>query len=424
MMELVRAAYPLPRSITGDGVRETLRLIGDWASLDVTEIPSGTRIFGWTVPPEWNVRGAWIADAAGERIVDLAGSPLHVIGYSEPVRLRLRGSELRERLHSLPEQPDWIPYRTSYYDRTWGFCVTAAQLARIIDDEEYEVVIDSTLDETGSLTFGEHVIQGSEPSRGEILVWTYICHPGMCNDNLSGIAVAAALARWLPERTFRHDIRIVFAPSTIGALCWLHHRGDAVESVRHGLLVFCAGDRGPLTYKRSRQGQADVDRAAKHVLDGRPESSLHDFVPWGSDERQFSSPGFNLPVGCLSRTAHGLYPEYHTSADDLDLVDPEALADSLTAAVEILEIIDANERLMRLDPRGEPQLGPHNLEGRMTKGLLQGGEEGRQAVLWVLNLADGDHTLLDVTERSGLPFSLVREAADVLLGVDLVRHVR
>jgi aminopeptidase-like protein len=422
MLELVRAARPLPRSITGDGVRETLRLVDEWAPLTVTEVPSGTRVFDWIVPPEWNVRAAWIANEEGERIVDLASCTLHVVGYSEPVCARMTGSELRGRLHSIPDRPDWIPYRTSYYDRTWGFCVSERQLARIEDEREYEVVIDATLDEEGSLTFAEHVIRGTHPGAGELLISTYVCHPWMCNDNLAGLAVVAGLGRWLSPGTLRHDVRLVFAPSTIGALCWLHRQGDVTRSIRGGLLVFCAGDRGALTYKRTRSGAERVDHAAEHVLAGRPGSGVVDFVPWGSDERQFSSPGFRLPVGCLSRTSHGLYAEYHTSADDLEIVDAASLADTLVAAAEIIDLLDGDHRLLRVDPRGEPMLWRHDLEGRMTPGLLKGGEEGRQAIAWVLNLADGEHTLLDVSERSGLPVALVREAADVLLDAELVVH--
>ena len=420
MTELVRALQPLPRSLTGDGVRQTLRLVDEWAALDVTEVPSGAQIYDWTVPPEWNVRAAWIADAAGDRIVDLASSTLHVVGYSEPVQATMRGRELRPRLHSLPEHPDWIPYRTSYYERTWGFCLTAAQLDRIADDADYDVVIDATLDGEGSLTYGTHVVPGSDPEARELLVSTYVCHPATCNDNLSGIAVAAALGRWLPRGVLGYDVRIVFAPSTLGALCWLHGAEDELERIRGGMVVSCVGDRGPLTYKRSRDG-SDLDRAAAQVLSVRPGSTLRDFVPWGGDERQFSSPGFGLAMGSLTRTPHGSYPEYHTSADDLEFLTSESLADSLEALVEMLVIVDGNETLVRVEPRGEPQLSQHGLDARMSEGLLRGGEETRQALLWVLNLADGETSLLDTAERSGLPFALVRETADVLLQAGLVR---
>jgi aminopeptidase-like protein len=420
MMGLVRALYPLPRSITGDGVRETLRLVSEWAPLELTEIPSGTPVFDWVVPPEWNVRAAWIADEAGTRIVDFAENTLHVVGYSEPVRTRMRGRDLRRRLCWLPDHLDWIPLRTSYYERTWGFCVTGAQLDRIDESSEYEVVIDSSLDENGSLTYGEHVIVGSEPHRGEILVSTYVCHPATCNDNLSGIAIAAALGRWFPAGTFRHSVRILFAPSTIGPIAWLAHT-SALSHIREGIVVSCAGDRGPLNYKRSRDGTARIDRAAAQVLSTKPGASLRDFVPWGGDERQFSSPGIALPMGSLTRTPHGLYPEYHTSADGLDFVSAEMLADSLATVVEILEVVDRDERLVRVDPRGEPQLSRHGIEGRMSGDLLRGGDAGRQALLWVLNLADGEHSLLDIADRAGIAFGLVREAADVLLEADLVR---
>jgi aminopeptidase-like protein len=419
MMELARSLYPLNRSLTGDGVRETFRVLGAGVPLDVSEVASGTAVYDWTVPREWSLRDAWIADSSGERLVDFAASNLHVVGYSAPVDATMRGSELREHLHRLPEHPDWIPARTSYYDPAWGFCVTGAQFESVVDDDEYHVVLDSSL-ENGSLTYAELVVPGR--SDDEVLLSTYVCHPSLANDNLSGIVVLAALGRSLHGVEHRFTYRLLFAPSTIGALTWLARNESRLDRVRHGLVVSCVGDRGPLTYKRSRRADADVDRAAAHVVERRPGGSLRPFVPWGGDERQFCAPGFDLPVGSLTRTPHGQYPEYHTSADNLDLIDSAALADSLDALAEILDVLEDDVVLERVDGRGEPQLGRRGLYETLGAGLPVQVEESRQALLWTLNLADGRHGLLEVAERSGLPFGRIRAITDVLLDAGLVRE--
>jgi aminopeptidase-like protein len=419
MMALARRLYPINRSLTGEGVRETLRILGERLPLEVVEVPSGTSVYDWTVPPEWNVRAAWVADSAGRRIVDLRWSPLHLVGYSVPVSARMSGRELRDRLHWLPENPEWIPARTSYYDRSWGFCVTGDQYAAVDDDEVYDVVIDSALDDAGSLTYGEMRVPGEHED--EILLSTYICHPSLANDNVSGIVVLAALGELLQERTTRFAYRLLFAPSTIGALVWIAHHEASLARVRGGLIVSCVGDRGPLTYKRSRRSDAELDRAAAHVVRRVPGGTVRPFVPWGGDERQFCSPGFDLAVGSLTRTPHALYPEYHTSGDDLSFIGPEALADSLGAVVRILDILEHNVLLERVEPRGEPQLGRRGLYEAIGAGLPAEVEESRQALLWALNLADGEHTLLDVAERGALPFAAVRKAADVLIAAGLVR---
>jgi aminopeptidase-like protein len=410
MYDLARRLFPILRSITGDGVRKTLDILSETLALDVYEVESGTPVLDWTVPPEWNLSAAWIADASGRRIVDLADSTLHVLGYSIPVRARLRGADLLEHVHWLPEHPEWIPMRTSYYSAAWGFCMTGAQRGSIRSDEEYEVVIDSTL-HAGSLTYAELVIPGL--SDDEVLLSTYTCHPSLANDNLSGIAVLAVLGRLLP-RGLRYTYRLLFAPSTIGALTWLARNQSRLDRIKHGLIVSCVGDRGPIAYKRSRQGSAEVDRAAAHVVEARPGGVVRPFVPWGGDERQFCSPGFDLPVGSLTRTPHAEYPEYHTSGDDLGLIAPEWLADSLLTLAEVLDVLEDNAVVTSLSPHGEPQLGRRGLYETIGAGVARDVAESRQALLWVLNLADGRTSLLDIAERSNLPFGLIRQTADSL----------
>jgi aminopeptidase-like protein len=404
MHRLMAELLPICRSITGDGVRETLRILQRHVPIEIVEVPSGSQVFDWTVPNEWNVRAASVRDPRGNVVVDFRENSLHVVSYSIPIRRRMSLAELRPHLHSDPEHPDWIPYRTSYYKPDWGFCLTHRRL-QALEEGEYEVVIDSSL-EAGSLTYGECYLPGE--TQDEIFISTHICHPAMCNDNLSGVVLAAALAQRLNEGR-RHSVRIVFVPGCVGAITWLARNQETAGRIRHGLVVTCAGDAGPFTYKQSRRGNAVIDRAAAHFLknSGHP-FKLVDFVPYGYDERQYCSPGFNLPVGCFMRTPHGEFPEYHSSADDLSCVRPEYLEQSLNVLLGILDIADRDARWLNLNPMCEPQLGRRGLY-RTTGGSEPGVAD--LARLWVLNFSDGAHSLLDIAERSGIPFSAIATAA-------------
>jgi len=417
LYKLVAELYPICRSITGDGVRRTLEVVDREVGLVVHEVPTGTAVLDWTVPREWNVRDAWVAGADGRRVIDFRASNLHLLGYSVPVRATMPLAELKRHLFTIPEHPDWIPYRTSYYAERWGFCASQ-RLVDSLPEGDYEVCVDATLAD-GHLTYGEHVVPGETDE--EVLVTCHVCHPSLANDNLSGIAVATRLARLLGQGRPRYTHRFLFIPGTIGSITWLARNEDRVGRIRHGLVLACLGDPGRLTYKRSRRGDTEVDRAVAHVLasSGRPHE-LQDFTPYGYDERQFCSPGFDLPVGCLSRTPYARYPEYHTSADDLDLVRPEHLQDSLEACWEVLQVLDGNRRYLNLKPKGEPQLGRRGLYGSI--GGRSDAEERQMAMLWVLNLSDGDHGLLDVAGRAGLPFALVAEVAGTLEDAGLLRR--
>jgi aminopeptidase-like protein len=415
MHELVRRLYPICRSLTGDGVRETLAILSERIPLEVREVPTGTPVLDWTVPKEWNVRDAYIKDRSGKRVVDFRESNLHVVGYSVPVQKRMSLEELRPHLFSLPEHQDWIPYRTSYYEERWGFCLPHRQLEALVDDD-YEVCIDSTL-EDGHLTYGELCLPGD--SDEEVLLYAHVCHPSLCNDNLSSLAVASRAAEWLAAVPHRYTYRIVFAPGTIGAITWLAMNEDCVSRIKHGLVLACFGDPGGFTYKQSRRGDAQVDRAARHVLEHIDAAhEVRPFTPYGYDERQFCSPGFDLPVGCLMRTPHGEFPEYHTSADDLSLVTPSALADSFSGLVGILDVLERNRTFRNLSPKGEPQLGRRGLYGSI--GGAADSRSRELALLWVLNLSDGHHSLLDIAERSGLRFDAINRAAEALVEHDLL----
>jgi aminopeptidase-like protein len=405
--------YPLCRSITGAGVRDTLAVIASLVPLELHEVASGTAVLDWTVPEEWNIREAWIADASGRRIVDFADSNLHVVSYSEPVAASMSLDELRPHLHSLPDQPDVIPYRTSYYQRSWGFCLPHRMLESL-EPGDYTVLIDSTL-APGSLSYGEILVPGE--SADEILVSAHVCHPSLCDDNLSGIAVATLLARDRLAAPRRLSYRFVFAPVTIGAITWLDRNRQNLWRIRGGLTLTCLGDRSPLTYKRTEDGTTPIDRAMEHVLRHHGEHDVIDFFPYGYDERQYNSPGFRVPVGSLMRGRHGQFPEYHTSADNFDFVSAESLTDAFDVLRLAFDVLESDRTLVNREPHGEPQLGRRGLY-RATGGTDIPGIE--LAMLWVLNQSDGTRSLLDIAERAGLAHAVVVAAADMLEASALV----
>jgi len=410
--ELMRELWPLPRSLTGDGLRQTLALVGRLFPLDIVETPSGTAAFDWTLPREWNIREAWIDDPGGRRVVDFRDSNLHVLHYSVPVRARLPLAELREHLFTLPEHPDRIPYRTSYYREAWGFCLSQQQLDEL-PDGDYDVCIDSTLAD-GQVTYGEAMLPGELEQ--EVLLSTYACHPSLANDNVSGIALTAVLGKYLERMPLRYSYRLLFGPGTIGPLTWLWRNEERLDLIRHGLVVSSAGDPGAPTYKRSRRGDADIDRAVTNVLrDSGGAFEVLDWSPWGGDERQYCSPGFDLPVGAFSRTPADRFPEYHSSADDLEFVRPQFLGDSFRLLLDVIDVLERNGTFLNLNPKGEPQLGKRGLY-RSTGG----GSSEETALLWVLSLSDGRHDLLAISERSGISFAEIAEAAARLREHDLL----
>ena len=418
LYSLIRELYPICRSITGAGFRETIAHISKEIPLEVHEVPSGTQVFDWTVPKEWNIRDAYVKNTRGERIIDFRSHNLHVVNYSVPVHRKMSLAELRAHLHTLPDHPDWIPYRTSYYKENWGFCLSHNQLQTMREDE-YEVCIDSAL-ENGSLTYGECYLPGESPA--EVLISCHACHPSLCNDNLSSVAVATFLAKYLGGVRLRYSYRFLFIPGTIGAITWLSQNEDHVKAIQHGLVLTCVGDRGHITYKKSRRGNAEIDRAVAHVLkhSGR-KYDIEDFAPYGYDERQYCSPGFNLPVGCFMRTPHGKFREYHSSADNLELMDPASLAHSLMTCLSVFSVLENNRWYCNQNPKCEPQLGRRGLYRAMGGNRDEKLQE--TAMLWVLNQSDGDHSLLDIAERSELAFDTVHNAASALLRHGLLKEV-
>jgi aminopeptidase-like protein len=369
------------------------------------------------VPKEWNIRDAYVKNMKGERVIDFNKSNLHVVSYSVPTKKKVSLEELKTHLFTLPEYPEWIPYRTSYYRENWGFCLSYKQFLEL-QDEEYEVCIDTSL-EDGHLTYGEYYLPGQ--TSDEVLLSCHVCHPSLCNDNLSGITVVTFLAKYLSSLSLKYSYRFLFLPGTIGSITWLCFNEAEVSKIKNGLTVACVGDSGKPTYKKSRQSNAEIDRAVTHVLKhSGKDYEIIDFSPYGYDERQFCSPAFNLPIGCMMRTPHGCFPEYHTSADNLDFVQPSYLTDSFTKCLLVMQVLENNRIYLNQNPKCEPQLGRRGLY-RMIGGQTEG-NVNELAILWVLNLSDGCHTLLDIADRSGLAFASIKTAANMLLEHGLLKE--
>jgi len=413
LMGHVQTLFPLCRSITGAGLRQTLEYINEWIPLDRHEVPSGTKVLDWEIGPEWTVRGATIHTLDGRKIVDFAEHNLHLLQYSRPIDAVVSRAELDAHLFSLPDQPELIPYRTSYYAENWGFCL-AHRVREAMQDTAYRVHIDTDL-RPGSLSFGECLLPGR--SAQEVLFSIHCCHPSLANDNLSAIAVAIELARELMARPRQFTYRFVFIPGTIGAIAWLAANRDAAARVHHGLVLSCLGDAAPPTYKRSRRGDALIDRYVAYIL--AHEGRVVPFSPYGYDERQYCSPGFNLPVGCLMRSPPGSFAQYHTSADNLAFVQGAVLADSLQLLRRVVAMIETDAVWCNTLPYGEPQLGRRGLYDSVGGGAAAA---DRMALLWVLNRADGAHRLLDIAELSAMPYNEILVAAQALAAAGLLRR--
>jgi len=362
------------------------------------------------------VRAARIETLDGEVVVDFADCNLHVVGYSQPIDAIVTRETLATHVHTLPDQPDLVPYRTGYYAEQWGFCLSH-RVWQAMRDARYRVRIDSTL-AAGSLTYGELFIAGKEAS--EVLISVHCCHPSLANDNLSGIAVASELGRRLLGQKNRLSYRLLFIPATIGSVTWLALNDHRIANISHGLVLSCVGDNGPFHYKQSRSSNATIDRVMAHVLkrSAVPHRIL-DFSPLGYDERQYCSPAYDLPVGCFMRSPNGTFPEYHTSADNPDFVTAEALEGSMNVLADVIGTLERNVVFRRVDGRGEPQLGRRGLYRSISGQSDQA--TAHVALLWVLNQADGRHSLLDIAERSGVPFEHLAQAAELACQADLIR---
>ena len=437
MYDIMVKLYPICRSITGDGVRKTLDIISEQIPLEKHEIPTGTEVFDWTIPKEWNRKDAYVKKSNGEKIINFQKSNLHILNYSVPVHKTVSLSELKDHLFTLPDQPTLIPYRTSYYYENWGFCITHNQFLQL-EEDEYEVVIDSTL-EDGSLSYGEYFIKGE--SESEVLLSCYICHPSMCNDNLSGVVLLTFLAKHIKNLSLKYSYRFLFIPETIGAITWLCRNEHNTRKIKHGLVATCVGDSGISTYKKSRQGSAEIDQTVIDVLKNSGDDyKIVDYDPLGSDERQFCSPGFNLPVGSLRKTITLAVSEYHTSADNPHFVQPKYLADSFSKYFKVIlkleenfgkfysknneeelpEIDSKNDQVfLNLNPKCEPKLDKTGVYRKI------GGETSNDAltILWVLNYSDGKHSLRHISLKSGIDLKQIKQAAELLQAKKLLKRM-
>jgi aminopeptidase-like protein len=419
MYRLAERLFPLGRSLTGDGVRATLRILQErLPALEMVEVPTGTRAFDWVVPDEWNVREAYLLAPDGTRVVDYADHNLHLVGYSVPVDEELSLEDLQAHLFSRPDLPDAVPYVTSYYAPFWGFCLAHRQRLGLVVGR-YRAVVDSTL-KPGFLTYGELVVPGRTPQ--EILISTYVCHPSMANNELSGIVVAAHLAGWALRETRRFTYRFVFVPETVGAIVYLSQHLEHMQ--RHtvaGFQVTCVGDERAMSFLPSRRGDTLADRCALHVLLNHATDVRHySFFDRGSDERQWCSPGVDLPVVSIMRSKYGTYPEYHTSLDDMSLISPAGLDGSAQLYLRCLQLLEANHRYRATMPC-EPQLSKRGLYPSLS---FHGGEGKRDHLLLdFLTYCDGERDLIGVADHIGVDAERLVPIAEGLLEQGLISPV-
>jgi aminopeptidase-like protein len=441
LFSLMQELFPICRSITGNGVRKTIKILKKEIDLKIVNVPSGTKVFDWKVPFEWNIKDAYVKNSKGERVIDFKKSNLHILNYSTPIKKTISNKNLKKHLHTLPEKPNSIPYVTSYYKKNWGFCV-AHDTLKSFDEDRYFVHIDSTL-KPGSLTYGEFFIKGQ--TKNEILISTYICHPSLCNDNLSGIVVTTILAKLLSKTDTYFSYRFLFIPETIGAITWLSKNQKNLSQIKSGLVVTCVGGNGGFTYKKTRDNDSEIDKISIDVLKHtRKKFETRDFFPYGSDERQYSSPGIDLPIGVLMRTPYYEFKEYHTADDNLNSIKKFALNDSLIMLLKIILQIEKkkpsfnrnqknetsklkSEIYQNLNPYCEPQLGRRKLYRNISKSRLVDKKNSENmvelSICWVLNFSDGLHSLKEISQKSNLPLKLLRKTAKLLIEKKLLKKI-
>jgi len=415
--------WPLTRSLTGNANRETLSILSEIIPLNVHEVPSGTICYDWEIPSEWNPKEAWIKDENGNILVDFKKNNLHLLGYSTSYNGKLSFEELESHLYSLPEKPELIPYVTSYYSKRWGFCISHHQLKELKEHKgPFNVNIDAEHNIDGSLTYGDLLLEGT--SSEEILFSTYICHPSMANDQISGMLVAAFLYQELSKIKDRHySYRFIFVPETIGAIAYLKENGSILkERTRAGYIITCLGDKGKFSYKNTKQKDSLTNKVTLQVLkDNNIEFQEFPFVPLGSDERQYASPGFNLPVGSLMRTMYWHFEEYHTSADNKSFISFKHLRESIELYMKVIKTFEGNKKFINKFPYGEVQLGKRGLYPTLGRGNDK--TQMVDAYIWILNYSDGKNDLLQIAELSNIPMNILIEASNILEKEGLINKI-
>jgi len=418
MYSLMERLFPICRSLTGNGNKQTLNILKEYIPIEIKEVPSGTKVFDWEVPDEWNIKDAFIKTPDGKKVVDFKNNNLHLVGYSEPFEGKIKLDELKNHIYTLPDQPDLIPYVTSYYQRRWGFCLSENQF-KTLKNGIYEIQIDSTL-EPGNLTYADLIVKGK--SKKEILISTYICHPSLANNELSGPVISTFLAKYLLENNDNYySYRFVFAPETIGTITYLSkHIEELKRNVIAGYVLTCIGDSGSFSYLQSRKENTLVDRVTMHVLKHtEKEYELYDYLASGSDERQYCSPGIDLPVGSLMRTKYGEYPEYHTSGDNMDIISSDELDKSLEKLKLCIDIIE-NNRIYKSTVLGDPQLGKRGLYPTIS---TKTSSLNVITMMNILSFCDGHHDLLWIAEKIGKPIMELFPIVETLFQNDLLKII-
>lgn len=404
---LFEKLWPICRSITGNGIRESFKILNEVIPLELTEVPTGTKVHDWTVPKEWNVKEAYIKDPNGKVFCEMKTNNLHLLNYSSPIKKKMKLSELLPNLYSKPEMPEAIPYITSYYKERWGFCLTENEKSNL-PEGEYEVFIDSELKD-GSLTYGELLLEATVETKDEILLSSYLCHPSMANNELSGPICLAFLYKALSQlKERRFNYRFYIGPETIGAITFLSRRGKELQNnCIGGFVLTCCGDDKRFTYKKTRRDNHDIDKLTIHELElhckqNNHDLKVYDFFPQGSDERQFSSPGYNLPIGSIMRTMYGEYKEYHTSLDNKEFISFKAFAETVEVYMKVLTAFEANQKYTNQVMYGEPQLGKRNLYPDLgTSDCSRAKDQYLRLQSFILNYSDGNHDLLDIAQKAG-----------------------
>lgn len=416
MSSLEKILFPICRSLSGEGVRETLRLISDEiGDLDIIETPTGKKVFDWTIPGEWNIRDAWIKDAKGVKIIDFKKNNLHVVSYSQPVNSKLKLDQFKDNLHFIEDLPDVIPYRTSYYDKNWGFCLSYNQYCSLSQKEDYEVFIDAST-KKGSISHGEYLIKGK--TNKTVVISTYVCHPSMANDNLSGMLTAVNLIKKLKRRDNYYSYKILFLPETIGSINWLHQNYSELNNIVAGFVLTCTGDDEKINFKKSRKIDSSVNKAALYVSKFRNDFNIIDYYPLGSDERQYCSPGFDLPFCTIMRSIPGKFEEYHTSADDLNFISVGQIDRAANFCIDIIDVIESNLKFKNKIMYCEPQLGKRGLY--RTFGGKKLNSEDHKAIKWILNMSDGKNDLIDISVTSKIKLKTLKEISKILVDKDLI----